>query len=151
MQLRDVPHETPDIVLRVTLRSGDCVGSTAHVVPFQNSPSGRLTPLLVKDPTATHRETREQDTLENSLTLPEGTAAPCTVHLVPFQRSASGTTLLEALTKSPTAVQAFAAVHETPPRKALRPPLGVGVFSMVQDVPSQFSAQVPVSSEPTAW
>ena len=128
MQLRDVPHETPDIVLRVTLGSGDCAGSTFHVVPFQNSPIGRVTPLLVTNPTATHLETTKQDTLESSLTPPEGTAALCTVHLVPFQRSASGTTLLEALTKSPTAVQVFAAGHDTPDSWVFRPPAGVGVL-----------------------
>src|SRR5215467_9314403 len=154
MQVISDEQDTLVMLLRVTLGSGDWVGFTAQVDPFQFSASGRLMPFLVTNPTALQPVSNcvvLQDTLENSLMLPEGTFAFCTTQFVPFHRSASGTPLLEALTKSPTAVQAFAAVHETPPRKALRPPLGVGVFLTVQDVPSHCSAQVPVSSEPTAW
>lgn len=150
MQLRDVAQEMPDIVLLVTSGSGDCPGSTAHFVPFQSSPAGRVTPLLVTNPAATHLELMEQDTLESSLVPPEGTAVFCTVQLFPFHRSASGTMLLEALTKSPTAVQALAAVQETPARWVPRPPVGVGVVWILQEVPFHTSAHVWVSSDPTA-
>src|SRR6516162_546741 len=154
MQVISDEQDTLENVLRVTLGSGDWVGFTAQVDPFQFSAIGRLTPFLVTNPTALQPVSNcvvLQDTLENSLMLPDGAGTFCTAQFVPFHRSASGTPLFEALTKSPTAVQAFAAVHDTPPRKALRPPLGVGVFSIVQDVPSHCSAQVPVLSEPVAW
>src|SRR5215468_3674740 len=149
MQLSEVAHETLDIVLLVTSGSGDCAGSTAHVVPFQNSPIGRLTPLLVTNPTATHLETKEQDTLENSLALPEGTAAACTVHLVPFQRSASGTSLLEPLTKSPTASHAFAAVHDTVLSWLVVDPDGCGVVLRAHFVPFQCAANGNWCPEPS--
>src|SRR5579859_41790 len=144
MQVISVEQDTLDIVLRVTCESGDWAGFTAQAEPFQFSASGRLMPLLVTDPTALQPVLNcvvPHDTLENSLMLPDGTGTFCTDQFDPFQRSASGTSLGVALTKSPTAVQAFAAVHETPPRKGLRPPLGVGVFWIVQVLPFQFSAQ----------
>src|SRR5690242_5486575 len=153
MQVISDEQDTLENVLRVTFGSGDWVGFTDQDEPFQFSAIGRLMPFLVTNPTALQPVLNcvvLQDTLENSLVLPDGTCAFCAVQFVPFHRSASGTTLLDALTKSPTAVQASAAVHETPPRNPLRPPLGIGVFLMVQDVPSHCSAQVPVSSDPVA-
>ena len=153
MQVISDEQDTLVIVLRVTLGSGNGVGFTAQVDPFQFSAIGVPMPFFMTNPTALQPMLNcvvLQDTLENSLRLPEGAGTFCADQLVPFQRSASGTALLDALTKSPTAVHAFAAVHETPPRNPLRPPLGIGVFLMVQDVPSHCSAQVPVSSDPVA-
>src|SRR5215471_6826447 len=51
---------------------------------------------------------------------------------------------------STSAVWAFAAVHDTPSSRAFRPPAGVGVLCIFQEVPFHFSAHVLVLSEPTA-
>ncbi len=59
---------------------------------------------------------------------------------MPFQRSASGTLLPEVLTYSPTAVHAFAAVHDTPFSPPCRGPGGLGVGSI--DHPDEASAVV---------
>jgi hypothetical protein len=131
-------QDTLENVLRVTLGSGDWVGFTAQDVPFQFSASGRLMPFLVTNPTALQPTSNcvvLHDTLENSLALPAGAGTFCTDQFDPFQRSASGTTLLEALTKSPAAVQAFAAVQPTPLTCALWPPLGVAMFWIAQVEP----------------
>jgi hypothetical protein len=117
MQVISVEQDTPDIVLRLTLGSGDWVGFTAQDEPFQFSAIGRLMPFLVTNPTALHPMLAAvvlHDTLENSLMLPDGTGTFWTDQANPFHRSASGTPLLAALMKSPTAVQAFAAVQSTP-------------------------------------
>src|SRR6516164_1902084 len=75
-------------------------------------------------------------------------------HAVPFQRSASVTVvvLVEVL---PTAVQALADVHDTPPRTTDDPPAGVGVCWIDHVVPFHRSASDPpllgpVLSMPTA-
>jgi hypothetical protein len=118
MQVICDEQDTPDIVLLVTFGSGDCVGLTAQDEPFQFSAIGRPTPFVVTNPTAVQPVLNcvvLHDTLENSLMLPDGTAAFCAAQADPFHRSASGTTLSDPLTKSPTAVQAFAAVQDTPP------------------------------------
>ena len=131
MQVISDEQDTPDIVLRLAFGSGDCVGFTAQDEPFQFSAIGRLMPFLVTNPTALHPMLDAvvlHDTLENSLMLPDGTGTFWTDQADPFHRSASGTALSDALTKSPTAVQAFAAVHDTPFSRAFRPPAGVGVL-----------------------
>src|SRR5579871_3660706 len=153
MQVIGDEQDTLENVLRLTLGSGDWVGLTAQDEPFQLSAIGRLMPFLVTNPTALQPMVNcvvLQDTLENSLMLPAGTFAFCTDQLVPVQRSASGTTLFDALTKSPTAVQAFATVQSTPLRCGPRPPFGVAMLWIDQTVPFQTSAQLWVLSEPTA-
>jgi hypothetical protein len=69
----------------------------------------------------------------------------CEVQMVPFQLSAcaNGTIARCAVgaSKYPTAVQAVADAHDTPPREASWVGLGA-VGWIVQDVPSQCSASV---------
>ena len=67
----------------------------------------------------------------------------CTVHAVPFQISANvrnGVWLLAW--KSPTAVQAFAEVHDTLRRVLAWDPGGLGVGCRVHVEPFQASARV---------
>src|SRR5579863_3692625 len=77
--------------------------------------------------------------------LPFGLTIACSAQLVPFQRSARF---------EPVAVQAAAAVQETPVRSLKPDPLGFGVLWMVQPDPFQSSASVAelvaVEEPPTA-
>jgi hypothetical protein len=72
-------------------------------------------------------------------------------HELPFQRSANGTTVL---LEDPTAVQAVAALHETPLRTMYVAPAGLGVGWICQAVPFQRSASdtmvLPLLYTPTA-
>ena len=92
----------------------DC---TAHLVPFHPSASiSVLDVLVMKSPTALQDEAPPHDTPFSSLTRAPGTfCAVCSDQLVPFHLSTSidGGTWRPALAP-PTAVQAVAAVHETP-------------------------------------
>ena len=58
--------------------------------------------------------------------------------------------LNEVSSAAPTAVQADADVHETPPRKLKAGPLGNGADRMLQRVPSRRSTKTPAAVQPTA-
>ena len=92
-------------------------GWIVHVVPFQPSASILvLDALSTKSPTAVHDVALGQDTPFSSLTrAPDGFGVVWIVQLVPFHLSASiaGGTSIPVLAP-PTAVQAVAAVHDTP-------------------------------------
>ena len=66
------------------------------------------------------------------------------VQVVPSQASASVAELVREL---PTAVQALAALHDTPASVLSLDPVGLGVGWMVQLVPSQRSASVTTAPE----
>jgi len=73
MQVISDEQDTLVIVLRVTLGSGNGVGRTDHVEPFQFSAIGVPMPFFMTNPTALHPMLNcvvLHDTLENSLRLP---------------------------------------------------------------------------------
>jgi hypothetical protein len=108
-----------------------------HRFPFQSSASVPWS----DPPTATQWELLVQETSGSEANwTPRGTGVGCTRHPLPFQRSASVCTIPEAECCSPTAVQAEAELHETPPRKLCTAPLGFGVGRMRHELPFQRSA-----------
>jgi hypothetical protein len=115
VQAVEVVHETA--LSRWLVDDGSAVDWIVQVVPFHASASVRwrlAVPMNI--PTPVHVEAVEQDTPRNSLTrAPVWFGVVWTPQLVPFQRSASivGGTSMPVLAP-PTAVQAVAAVHETP-------------------------------------
>src|SRR5215472_7737954 len=140
-----------DRVLR--MRPGRGTGWMLQLVPFQYSASAAL-------PTAVQASAAVHDTADSWLSnAPVGLGVAWMVQLVPSQCSASvcgGPGLgSEKSNQLPTAVQASAAVHDTPDNW-LRV-AGLGVASMLQLVPSHRSASViwtwlpgPVKYAPTA-
>ena len=75
---------------------------------------------------------------------PDGTGVGWMLHLVPSHRSAKVPEF-----EPPTAMHAYAEVHDTPLSPA--PPCGgLGVAWIAQVVPSQCSAKVPEFENPTA-
>src|SRR5689334_23556728 len=72
------------------------------------------------------------------------------VQLVPFHCSARAICGPETVVELPTAVQALAAVQDTPVRLLVAGPGGLGAGWIVQLVPFQFSAIVAPSPCPTA-
>ena len=123
-------------------------------VPFHCSANGNWFPLpSVKKPTAVHVFTDAHDTLIRKLcTAPAGLGVDCTVQLVPFHRSASETSVDPPPTASPTAVQAFAPLQDTPDRTLFE---ALGVVPTIQFLPFQVSTTasktLPLcSSPPTA-
>lgn len=129
-------HDTP----LAFMPSG--VGCLDHFEPFQRSTNASCWPaLLLNDPTAMQNLSEVHDTLTSSLNVEPAGEGVCWIdHFEPFQPSANGTVLL--LTDwSPTAVQAFADVHDTP----LSAPLpGDGTIAQVAAVTG------PASSRPNA-
>src|SRR5215472_1524151 len=93
-----------------------------------------LPELSVSEPTAMHALLDAQDTLISVLLTPlAGFGVDCVVQVVPFQRSAR-VRKSPPLAKSPTAVQSFTALQDTPLR-LLMP--GLGTVSSVQKLPFQ--------------
>jgi hypothetical protein len=136
-------HDTPDKALsRLVVGLG--VAWTAHLVPSQISAKVTKVPLLPKYPTAVHAVFEVHDT--QNRTLPRRLGVGWIAHAVPFQTSANP---MSALYPDPTAVHAFFDVHDTADR-APCPPVGLGVASTVQVMPSQTSANVVVIARPGA-
>src|ERR1700730_2292988 len=99
--------------------------------------------LLPWPPTAVQAVAVLHDTpFRKLLTAPAGLGVGWIFQLLPFQRSASVTRVPEPLPESPTAVQAVAAVHDTPIRKLPVAPVGLGVGWIAQLLPFQRSASV---------
>src|SRR6516165_1634993 len=118
-------HDTPLIPLPAA-PAGFGVAWMVHAVPFHRSASGAgaLVVLLVTAaPAAVQARAEVHDTAPSSLPeAPAGFGVAWMVHVVPFQRSASVADTPEAaLTKTPAAVQASGALHDTPCRTLLAP------------------------------
>jgi hypothetical protein len=93
-------------------------------------------------PTAVQADAEVHDTAPmKSLALCE-VDDDCRTQVVPFQCSATvPSELLPVLSKTaPTAVQAVAEVHDTPVKKLIGAPAGVGTGWMLQLIPSHLSA-----------
>ena len=106
---------------------GLAIGKAAQVEPFHTSATS---------PTATQVVSDEHDTAARSADPLSGLGIVWIAQLVPSQRSTMPVLLVSL---SPTAVQAFAAVHDTLPSRASGPT--AGVLSIVQLVPSHRSAR----------
>jgi hypothetical protein len=90
-----------------------------------------------------------QDTLiRKLLAIPVGLGVDCAVQLVPFQRSAS-VTMDPPLSTSPTAVQTFAPLHDTPLSAVFD---ALGMVPSAQNLPFQVCTSalktLPLSSSP---
>ena|SRR5215467_11084316 len=93
---------------------------------------------------AVQASAEEHDTPKSWVVLTERLGMAWMLQLVPFQRSASGRPELVRVPWSPTAVQAFAEVHDTLRRKLSSAPAGLGTSWMLQLVPFQASAKARV-------
>ena len=113
-----------------------------HFVPFQPAASGtEAWELSISLPAAVQAVAAEHDTASSSLASdPEGAGTPWMLQLVPFHRSASDVVTPVLPVCAPTAVQAFAAVHETAKNPLSGWPAGLGTAWMLQLVPFHRSA-----------
>jgi hypothetical protein len=130
------------------------VDSTVHVAPFRDSASVAASPLMMENPTATQEVAEAQDTAFRRAAEADGGLTGDEMDQVdPFQTSARGM-LCPLLEKDPTAVQASAAVQDTPSSELLVNPSGSGVGLTIHVLPFHTSASdcCPLASlyRPTA-
>ena len=137
-------HETPLRSLYAAF-AGTQAGSIDQREPFQSST--RASPLLVS-PTATQRFRELHAT--SSSELSPGLGADCRRHFLPFQRSTRRLSRAWAATLIPTAVQAFAALHETRASAKPRAPGGAAIGWTAHRLPFQCSTTAFSSTLPTA-
>ena len=111
-------------------------------VPFQPAASGtEVWELSISLPAAVQAAAAEHDTARSSLASdPAGAGTAWMLQLVPFHRSASDAVTPVLPVWAPTAVQAFAAVHETAKNPLAGWPAGLGTAWMLQLVPFHRSA-----------
>jgi hypothetical protein len=120
------------------------VAWTDQLVPSHASASAcSVLPALVC-PTAVQAVAAVHDTWASALAAaPAGPGVGWIDHRFPFQASARvRVSPFLPLSDRPTAVQAAAEVHETPPRKVPAEPAGLGVGWTDQAVPFQASARL---------
>src|ERR1700694_1372052 len=101
-----------------------------QVVPFHLSASVKRPPALSKLPTAVHMVEEEHETAASWVNSdPAGLGVDWIVQVVPFQASARVTVLPPPpdRVEDPTAMQAVALAHETPPRLLSLEPATFGV------------------------
>jgi hypothetical protein len=115
-----------------------------HTLPFQLSTRPTFVPpLFLKNPVAMHALADEHETPKRSDSFsPSIAGTVCKAQLVPFQRIACAVVVVSPLRYEPTAVQAFAAVHDTALRYDTEEPPEFGVLRISHFVPSQCMASV---------
>jgi hypothetical protein len=131
-------HETPLKKSPVpSVPGGVTADCTVQVVPFQRSASSPISVV----PTAVQAEAEVHETAFNVYPGLCELGDGCRVHVVPSHRSATVPSGLNELSATPpTAVHAFAEVHDTPFRELIGAPAGVGIGWMLQLFPSHLSA-----------
>lgn len=119
---QDTAERTPPPV-------GFADGSINQTVPIRCSTSVTFAPAaFTAYPTAVQLVAVVHETAESALVVaPAGFGVVWIDQAVPFHASARVTSTPEPLTYSPTAMQAVAAVHETPESALLVAPEGAGV------------------------
>jgi hypothetical protein len=150
VQLVALAHETSASELKPRGRLG--LGTIDHVLPFQRSinVAGSSGPPMSLKPTAKQLVALVHATLLSMLPEPIAGLGLVTIdHFVPFQRSIN---VLEALPVAapPTAKQLVGLVQDTPLSSGSGAPLGVGLATNDQTVPSQCSISVGPPVVPTA-
>lgn len=117
-----------------------------QVAPFHASASGLTVVAVEAAPTATQDVLAVHATpMSRSPVAAVALGVVCTDHVVPLLASASVACVPLLFVKSPTALQALAAVHETLVSSLWNEPLGFGVATVVQPEPFHDSAKV------TSW
>jgi hypothetical protein len=147
MQEVETLHATPTRVL-LLVPAGSGVGWTDQVVPFHRSSSVLLTLAALKEsPTAVQAVALVHATAARELiTEPSGLGVERIDQALPFHCSARVVTAFEVLIEYPTATQAVGAVHDTPARKVLRAPTGLGVACNAQPDGAAAAMAFPESS-----
>jgi hypothetical protein len=133
--------ETQDTLPRPLLIPPRGLGTTDHLVPFQDSTRARVERPLSKLPTAVHAVAEIHDTPPRVLLFADGLRLGTTDQLVPFHDSTKVLDLPLTLWM-PTVVHLAAETHDTSNRK-LRVTLGLGLGTTDQLVPFQDSIRVP--------
>jgi hypothetical protein len=137
-------HETPFSTL-CTAWLGLGVDWIDQVVPFQNSASVTMLPVIVADPTPVQAVGETHETPARELNVaPVGPGSDCMAQVVPFHTSASGL----GVPRVPTAVQALEEAHETASRLLLTTPVGLGADCDAHVDPFQASTKGTAELEP---
>jgi hypothetical protein len=140
-------HDTPTRLASWSVGLG--VVSIVHAVPSQASANVAAVVMLPggpnDHPTAVHAVFEVHDTADKAVLggSPVGLGVFWTAHAVPSQASAKVTKFpVWGFQEDPTAVHAFADVHDTPNSWLFCLRVGLGVGWIAHAVPSQTSAKV---------